>query len=83
MITYVINKKMKFKTTIESEDKKLFTVFSEGEENISWECYGSTTGKEHTQALLELLRIGYEIGKMKTIFDSKRIEDSDDPITFG
>lgn len=74
---------MEFKTIITLDGKKLFTINSSEEGKLMWECYGSTTKEEHSKALLELLRIGYEIGKLKVELDSKRINDSDDPIIFG
>ena len=74
---------MDFKTVISSKGKRLFTIHSTSNGPLKWDCYGSTTKEEHSKALIELIRIGYEIGKLKVELDAKRIDGSDEPIIFG
>lgn len=74
---------MVFKTFIEIDGKRIFSISSNDQEEFNWESYASTSKKEHSVALLELVRIGFEIAKLKITNDEKRINDSDGPIVFG
>lgn len=74
--------RQKFKTVIEVDGKKTFTIHSSGDGKLMWESYGTTSRKEAIESKLELVRIGYEISKAKIEQDIERIMNSKDLITF-
>lgn len=72
--------RQKFRTVIEVDGKKTFTIHSSGDGKLMWESYGNTSKKECIEATLELVRIGYEISKAKIEYDTKRIMNTEGPV---